>query len=82
MLKLPNIVKQFFSDLQQVVLMEEHTNKAIKDDHLLNYFGSLAKYHPDLLLLFSPKGKILSQNKTNLYHLIGYKTIEEINIKK
>ncbi len=46
-----------------------------------NYLTSLAKYHPDLIIVLSPKGKIISQNHGSINEFLGYSPDSSIRYK-
>ncbi|MGY0692543.1 EAL domain-containing protein [Virgibacillus sp. FSP13] len=51
----------------------------IENDILLDYYQSLANYHPDLIVVLSLDGKIISQNRKSLNEFLGYHSREKIN---
>lgn len=49
---------------------------------LLREYSSLVLYHPDLVMIFSPRGKVVSQNKTSFKQLFGYSPRQKSDFKK
>ncbi|MFD1040089.1 EAL domain-containing protein [Virgibacillus byunsanensis] len=52
------------------------------DNTLLNYYASLAVYHPDLIIVISTDGKVISQNRSSINELLGYSPDENINYEQ
>src|SRR5690625_1661170 len=74
--KKPNFLKQLFTK-------NNNTNDFTYDDkNLLNYYSSLAKYHPDLSVVLSPKGEVLSQNRSSINEFMGYSPRKKLNFKE
>lgn len=45
---------------------------AIDKELLLEYYSSFALHHPDLIIVLSPEGEVLSHKESNIYQLLGY----------
>ncbi|MFB4169983.1 EAL domain-containing protein [Virgibacillus sp. JSM 102003] len=57
-----------------------HTEESNTDKNLQqHYFASLAMYHPDLIVVLSPNGQILSQNRGSINEFLGYSPDESID---
>lgn len=46
---------------------------------LLNYYELLGLHHPDLIIILSRDGRILSKNYERINNLLGYKSTERLN---
>ncbi|MBP1948129.1 EAL domain-containing protein [Virgibacillus litoralis] len=61
---------------------KDNTGENNTDKNLLeHYSASLAMYHPDLIIVLSPNGEILSQNRGSINEFLGYTPIESIDHK-
>ncbi|WP_164670241.1 EAL domain-containing protein [Virgibacillus doumboii] len=49
---------------------------------ILDYYASLAMHHPDLIVIISPEGKVISQNKGSMNEFLGYSPDETIDHKE
>ncbi|MFD1849081.1 EAL domain-containing protein [Oceanobacillus bengalensis] len=51
-------------------------------DDLLSYYASLALYHPDIILVFSPNGQIVSQNRDSIRKILGFSPEQGTDFKR
>lgn len=78
-MKKNNLLKQFF-------LKDENSHQlALEPVHntiLFEYALSLAKYHPDMIIVFSSDGEIIYINKEELYQILHYRPRHSEDFKK
>ncbi|MDI7743569.1 EAL domain-containing protein [Lysinibacillus fusiformis] len=60
-------LKKEFIQNRNVILNRENS------DRLLNYYLSLAQYHPDIVIVFSPEGEIVTIDDKKVQELLGEK---------
>ncbi|MGP4108203.1 EAL domain-containing protein [Virgibacillus sp. L01] len=67
------------------LLFKERKDNTTEDDSdknlLQHYSASLAMYHPDLIVVLSPNGEILSQNRGSINEFLGYTPSESLDHK-
>ncbi|WP_099157606.1 EAL domain-containing protein [Virgibacillus ndiopensis] len=51
------------------------------NDVLLDYYSSLANYHPDLIIVLSLDGEIISQNRGSINEFLGYHPDDTIDYR-
>src|SRR5699024_2869296 len=79
--KRSNFLTQLFTKKKRREFI--HDGQLISEDKiLLNYYSSLAMYHPDLIIVFSPEGEILSQNNNNIDEFLGFSLRKITDLKK
>src|SRR5699024_4365921 len=49
---------------------------------LLDYYISLLQNHPDMILVFSLDGKVISHNRNSINEYLGYRPKQNIPFKK
>lgn len=78
-MKKPNLLKQFFTKEER-----PHTIAlATAQDHgLFSYAMSFAKYHPDMMIVFSAEGEIIYVNQEALYELLQDRPSHAEDFKK
>src|SRR5690625_1272858 len=52
------------------------------DSTLLDYYTSLVQNHPDIILVFSLDGKVISQNREVFIQYLGYHPEKDIEFKE
>lgn len=70
--KKPNFLRQLFARNSNINEFNNDVQQAIEDKILLNYYSSLAMHHPDSIVVFSPEGEVLSQNKNSIKRSMGF----------
>ncbi|MEN1967786.1 EAL domain-containing protein [Lentibacillus sp. N15] len=82
--KRTNFLRQLFQKTKD----DSHTgrcgeqNLLPNESVLLNYYQSLAMNHPDLILVLSPEGEILSQNRSSINELLGFPVHKKLIFNK
>src|SRR5699024_12749480 len=71
-----NIYKRKHKKLEETI--DEQNN--ISTATLIDYFQSFVKNHPDIVLVLSTDGKIISENEYKIKKLLGYRLKKKINI--
>lgn len=49
---------------------------------LLDYYISFVQNHPDIILVFSLEGKVVSHNKSSINEYLGYRSKQNIPFKE
>lgn len=80
--KRTNFLKQLFNKNSELTYFKNNGEKGSDDHFLLDYYSSLAVFHPDLILVFSPEADLLSQNRDSINHALGYLPRKKLDYKK
>ncbi|WP_164670025.1 EAL domain-containing protein [Virgibacillus doumboii] len=75
--KQPNILSILFNKDSKHL---ERNN--VDRNEVLDYYASLAMNHPDLIIIFSPEGEIISQNWGSMNEFLGYSPNETVDHKE
>lgn len=78
-MKKPNLLKQFFTKEERPHTVALAT---AQDHRLFSYAMSFAKYHPDMMIVFSADGEIIYVNQEALYELLQYRPSHAEDFKK
>ncbi|WP_068677612.1 EAL domain-containing protein [Oceanobacillus sp. Castelsardo] len=76
----PNFLKQLLNKGHNTNKYENHVTNDVQFN-LLEYYASLAVYHPDTIFVFSPDGEVISQNSNYIYELIGFHPHKKTDFK-
>ncbi|PAV30827.1 hypothetical protein CIL05_03655 [Virgibacillus profundi] len=79
--KKANFLKQMFKKNNGLHNDSNNDQKITDDRILLNYYASLAMNHPDLILVFSPEGEIVSENHKSINEFLGYSARKKLHYK-
>ncbi|WP_246027593.1 MULTISPECIES: EAL domain-containing protein [Lysinibacillus] len=75
-----NKLKSIFT--KKEVFQNNHISTQHNSNELLNYYSSLAFYHPDIIIVFSREGDIVALDNEKITALIGETIIEMADLKK
>ncbi len=78
-MKKPNLLKQFFAKEERPHTIALAT---AQDHRLFSYAMSFAKYHPDMMIVFSADGEIIYVNQEALFELLQYRPSHAKDFKK
>lgn len=59
-----------------------NTTEVVQLDTLLQYYDSFVKNHPDIIVVFSADGEIVSQNKNNFKQHLGFHPRQNVPFKE
>lgn len=78
--KKPSFLKRFFHKREDI---EEHFSQVCAEqDNPLDYFISYVENQPDLILVLSLEGKVISYNRDKINEYLGYKPEQKIQLKE
>src|SRR5690625_1234070 len=70
--KYPGILRQLMKKRNGKQELNTHYKESQMDSTLLDYYISFVQNHPDIILVFSLDGEVVSQNRNMLNEYLGY----------
>ncbi|MFA1822258.1 EAL domain-containing protein [Virgibacillus oceani] len=77
-----NFLKKLFTKDRTTYGFGNDPRHDTDDILLLNYYASLAMHHPNLVIVFSPSGDVLTQNRNSINEFIGHSLRNKLDFKE